>query len=74
MLGISGEAHHGEDQALWLFWTGIPSALVPIVSWRLRDSGAELPRMGLEILLLALSVGIMRVVHVDRPQKADAKF
>jgi MFS family permease len=70
-LGFSGEAHLGEDQALWLFWTGIPSAIVPMVSWRLRDPHEfSLARIGLETLLLGLSVGLTLIVARPRSQQA----
>ena len=57
-LGFSGEAHDGGDQAKWLFWTGVPSALTPIISWRFRDPSDGLPRLALELTLLGFAIGM----------------
>ena len=67
-LGLSGEAHKGGDQAQWLFWTGLPSALTPILTWRLRDPIAHADgRYLFEAVVILLSAGTIRWLHT-RPK------
>ncbi len=59
-LGWESAAHYGEDQAVWLFWTGLPSALVPMVIWSIKEPEALAIRIPIIALVTCLSfIGYM---------------